>query len=100
TAAIRKEHTTEHIPIVMLTHRSRPQDKLEALRVGVQDFVSKPFDFRSLVQTIDTQLRWRRLLSWQPAGAIFDSEPPSAREPRGAMLDSLIKLVRTGEPEA
>lgn len=101
TEALKKEHVTAHIPIVMLTHRSRPQDKVEALRAGVQDFVSKPFDFRSLVQTIDTQLRWRRLLSAHAGVAsIFGAEPPSAREPRGAMLDQLVRLVRSGEPEA
>jgi len=100
TETLRKEHTTGHIPIVMLTHRSRPQDKVEALHAGVQDFVSKPFDFRSLVQTIDTQLRWRRLLSHGGAASIFAAQPPSAREPRGAMLDQLMKLVRSGEPEA
>jgi CheY-like chemotaxis protein len=101
TQTLRKAHTTEHIPVVMLTHRSRPQDKVEALHAGVQDFVSKPFDFRSLVQTIDTQLRWRRLLSSQTGTAsFFGGQPPSAREPRGAMLDQLMRLVRSGEPEA
>lgn len=101
TEALTKNHLTAHIPIVMLTHRSRPQDKVEALHAGVQDFVSKPFDFRSLVQTMDTQLRWRRLLSAQVgAVSVFGAEPPSAREPRGAMLDQLTRLVRSGETEA
>jgi CheY-like chemotaxis protein len=100
TEALRKDHTTEHIPVVMLTHRSRPQDKVEALHAGVQDFVSKPFDFRGLVQTIDTQLRWRRLLSQTGSASVFGAQFPSAREPRGAMLDQLMRLVRSGEPEA
>jgi len=100
TVALKNERATSEIPIVMLTHRSRAQDKLEALRAGVQDFVPKPFDFRSLVQTIDTQLRWRRLLSASGGPAIYGAEPPSAREPRGAMLDQLVRLVRSGEPEA
>jgi DNA-binding response OmpR family regulator len=100
TETLRKEHTTGHIPVVMLTHRSRPQDKVDALHAGVQDFVSKPFDFRSLVQMIDTQLRWRRLLSSHGTASIFGAQPPSAREPRGAMLDQLMRLIRSGEPEA
>ena len=101
TIALRNQPSTAQIPVVMLTHRSRAQDKLEALRAGVQDFVPKPFDFRSLVQTIDTQLRWRRLLSSHSGvAAVYGSELPSAREPRGAMLDQLIRLVRSGEPEA
>ncbi|MGH7661364.1 MAG: response regulator [Vulcanimicrobiaceae bacterium] len=100
TVGLRHARATAQIPVVMLTHRSRAQDKLEALHAGVQDFVPKPFDFRTLVQIIDTQLRWRRLLSHGGESAIFAAEPPTAREPRGAMLDQLVRLVRTGEPEA
>jgi two-component system cell cycle response regulator DivK len=99
TAQLKANPLTSAIPVVMVTHRSRAQDKVEALQAGVQDFVAKPFDFRGLVSKIDTQLRWRNLLSAHHSVA-HPFAMPAAREPRAAMLDQLTRLVRTGEPEA
>ena len=98
TKALKQNPATRDIPVVMLTHRSRAQDKVAALNTGVTDFVAKPFDFRELVARIDTQLRWRHLLSGSAVPSMLRGD--SAREPRGAMLDQLIRLVRSGEPEA
>ncbi len=41
------------IPIIMLTARSGIEDKIEALRIGVDDYIAKPFDMRELVTRIE-----------------------------------------------
>ncbi len=46
-----------HIPVVMLTARSNAKDKLKALRIGVDDYILKPFDEEELITRIDNLIR-------------------------------------------
>ncbi|NCI46683.1 ATP-binding response regulator [Sediminibacterium soli] len=45
-----------HIPIIFLTAKSTPTDRLKGLRLGAIDFISKPFSFEELSQKIETIL--------------------------------------------
>ena len=45
-----------HIPIIFLTAKSTPTDRLKGLRLGAIDFISKPFSFEELSQKIETVL--------------------------------------------
>ncbi|OJW81818.1 MAG: hypothetical protein BGO69_15055 [Bacteroidetes bacterium 46-16] len=45
-----------HIPIIFLSARSTPTDKLKGLRLGAIDFIQKPFSFEVLYQKIETVL--------------------------------------------
>ena len=46
-----------HIPVVMLTARSNAQDKLKALRIGVDDYILKPFNEDELTARIDNLIK-------------------------------------------
>ena len=50
--------TTEfkNIPVIMLTARADIQDKLKALRIGVDDYLLKPFDEEELLTRIENLL--------------------------------------------
>jgi DNA-binding response OmpR family regulator len=54
---------TRAIPVVMLTTQSDIEERVVALKTGVQDFMTKPFDTRELIARIDQQIRWRKLLA-------------------------------------
>ena len=41
---LKKDDTLRNIPIIMLTARADIQDKLKALRIGVDDYILKPFE--------------------------------------------------------
>jgi len=45
------------IPICMLTARSEPEDRIEGLEAGVDDYVPKPFEPRELVLRLKNILR-------------------------------------------
>ncbi len=53
-AKIRKSSAT---PIIMITARSEPRDQLQGLKLGADDYVTKPFDITLLMARIATQLR-------------------------------------------
>jgi DNA-binding response OmpR family regulator len=48
------------VPIIMVTARTTEEDKLEGLRCGADDYVTKPFSPRELVARVATVLRRAR----------------------------------------
>lgn len=57
--AIKNDSRVSHIPVVLLTARSKEEQKLEGLECGADDYITKPFSFDIL------QLRIRRLIQQQ-----------------------------------
>ena len=51
---LRTEYT---IPVIMLTARSNPYDRVLGLEMGADDYMSKPFEPRELVARIQSVLR-------------------------------------------
>lgn len=54
---IRREPTTSHIPIIMLTARSSEVDKIVGLESGADDYVAKPFALGELLARIRAVMR-------------------------------------------
>lgn len=53
-----------YIPVLMLTARSRPEDILEGLEAGADDYLPKPFDLNILLVRLKSLLR---RAAWQDA---------------------------------
>ena len=49
---IKKDDNLRHIPTIMLTARQNMDVKLEALRIGVDDYLTKPFNDQELVTRV------------------------------------------------
>ena len=64
-----------YTPILMLTARSRPEDILEGLEAGADDYLPKPFDLNILLVRIKSLLR---RTAWQAAQS---ATPPPAPAP-------------------
>jgi DNA-binding response OmpR family regulator len=45
---LKKHFTTAHIPVVLLTARAAPEDKIEGLLTGADDYIVKPFNHQEL----------------------------------------------------
>jgi DNA-binding response OmpR family regulator len=63
-----------YTPVLMLTARSRPEDILEGLEAGADDYLPKPFDLNILLVRIKSLLRrtaWQRTQASEP----IESEP-------------------------
>src|SRR5262245_14544255 len=58
--ALRKTYSMVDLPVIMATARDRTEDVVHALRLGANDYVSKPLDFAVLAARVDTQLNLRR----------------------------------------
>ena len=49
---LRMDPRTQRIPVVILSARSHPRDRIRALQEGAQDYLSKPFSIQDLLDTI------------------------------------------------
>lgn len=56
-AQLKNSDVYRHIPVIMLTARSEMQDKLKALRIGVDDYLLKPFIEDELLTRIRNLLK-------------------------------------------
>jgi YesN/AraC family two-component response regulator len=54
---LKSSDATRHIPVIMLTARADTRDKLKALRIGVDDYLLKPFDEEELLARIENLLK-------------------------------------------
>ncbi|HEY5742472.1 MAG TPA: response regulator [Terrimicrobiaceae bacterium] len=59
--ALKRDPDTEALPIVMLTARGEPTERVQGLEMGADDYVTKPFSPRELVLRIQALLRRGRL---------------------------------------
>lgn len=60
----RKLKTTaqsQDIPVIMLTSKAEPADKIKGLELGAVDYVTKPFDAGELIARVNTHLRMKEL---------------------------------------
>jgi len=54
---IRRQEKTAALPIIMLTAKSDPVDKILGLEIGADDYITKPFHVRELIARVRAVLR-------------------------------------------
>jgi signal transduction histidine kinase/ligand-binding sensor domain-containing protein/DNA-binding response OmpR family regulator len=59
---IKTETLTAHIPVILLTAMGSEEKQLEGLKVGVNDYITKPFTFEILASRIRNLLMQQKLL--------------------------------------
>jgi DNA-binding response OmpR family regulator len=59
---IKTETLTAHIPVILLTAMGSEEKQLEGLKVGVNDYITKPFTFEILASRIRNLLAQQKLL--------------------------------------
>lgn len=59
---VRHDFTMSHLPIIMLTARHSPDDRVKAMEYGADGYITKPFSIELLQARIDNLLTQRRAL--------------------------------------
>ena len=54
---LKKNEKYKNIPIIMLTAKGEEEDKVKALNIGADDYITKPFSFPELLARIKALLR-------------------------------------------
>lgn len=92
---LKSDEATRHLPVIMLTARADVRDKLKALRIGVDDYLLKPFDEEELLVRIDNLLKNQTIRRRE---ATVEAEPgangPVLPEPDREWLESFEAYVQ------
>ena len=54
---LRRDKTTAHVPIIMLTAREAEDDRIRGLDTGADDYITKPFSPRELMARVSAVMR-------------------------------------------
>jgi len=90
---LRKDRKASLIPIIMLTAKASTDDKIKALKMGIEDYVTKPYDANELIARVEAVLRRAK------KGPIRSAVPLSADEQKRIKLlekmidEKITKLV-------
>jgi sigma-B regulation protein RsbU (phosphoserine phosphatase) len=57
---LREHHAPEDLPVIMATAKSETEDIVSALKIGANDYVTKPFDFPVVLARVQTQLALKK----------------------------------------
>ena len=93
---LKNDYRTSHIPIIMLTAKATPEDKLRGLQSGADDYISKPFNMPELITRISNLLSMRDKLKlkydkFNILGA--GNEIPETTDDR--FMERVIKIINS-----
>jgi diguanylate cyclase (GGDEF)-like protein len=57
---IRTQHSASMLPVIMVTAKSQPEDIVESLKLGANDYVTKPVEFSIALARVASQVARRR----------------------------------------
>jgi len=88
---IRRQETTASLPIIMLTAKSDPVDKILGLEIGADDYITKPFHVRELIARVRAVLRRSERRN--------DTDPVESFDYRGLHIDfKSYQVTVDGQP--
>ena len=89
---LRASPRTRHLPLLMLTARGEPLDRIVGLELGADDYVAKPFELRELLARVRSVLRRTRTTRSESA-----PEKSSSFEFGNFRLDAESQSLFTGD---
>jgi len=63
---LKSDPSTANIPIIVLTADSSQKDKVKALKMGIDDYVTKPYDIDEVIARIEAILRRSKATEFPP----------------------------------
>lgn len=80
TDKLKNTESTSHIPLILLTAKSAIESRLDALRFGADDYITKPFSAEYLIARIDNLIAQRKRLQETYRNAIINLHAEQATE--------------------
>ena len=93
---VKSNINTNHIPVIMLTAKSRDEDRLEGLEMGADTYIVKPFNLDILRRTIINLLHQRELLRNKFNGSESQEnnlEKINVESPDNKLLNRIMSVI-------
>lgn len=93
---IRQQFQTAHIPVIMLTAKAEEEDLLKSTRLGVDDYIMKPFNPEVLKAKVENLIRMREQLKRIYTKTLMlkhTEEKPDGEEQTDPFMQQVIDIV-------
>ncbi len=80
TDRLKNDPSTSHIPVILLTAKSAIESRLEALKYGADDYITKPFSPEYLMARIENVLNQRKKLQETYRAQLLALQPQQVKE--------------------
>lgn len=93
-----------HIPIILLTAKTRDEDNIEGLETGADAYLTKPFNMKILRHTVENLIHSREYLRNVTPAALQgaeDEEKPNLQAPDDRLVERAIRIIKShlSEPD-
>jgi DNA-binding response OmpR family regulator/two-component sensor histidine kinase len=95
TAKIKQDERTSHIPVILLTAKADGQSKIEGLKIGADDYLSKPFSMEELQVRVRNLLDQRKRLAAKLREEFTNQNHHESEPEEPSLDDKFILKVRT-----
>ncbi|HEY5748622.1 MAG TPA: ATP-binding protein, partial [Chryseolinea sp.] len=92
TKKMKDDERTSHIPVILLTAKNEPQSRIDGLKTGADDYLTKPFSPDELLVRIDNLISQRKKLALKFRERLLVSPAPT-RE--ASLDDKFLDKART-----
>lgn len=89
---IRRNPTIKHIPILMLTGRNDANYRVQAFSIGVDDYLTKPFDNNKLAAKVSSLLRRTAMVKKEHLGEVIEGHLVAVHSLRGGLGCSSLAI--------
>lgn len=90
-----------HTPVLMLTAKGDPMERVVGLELGADDYMAKPFEPRELLARIKAMLRRQALPRYDAASSASEAASETAQMVFGSLvIDRDAREVRVGDQPA
>lgn len=95
TNRVKNDQNTSHIPVILLTAKSAIESRLEALKYGADDYITKPFSPEYLLARLENIINQRKRLQETYRQTLLSLEPTQITEPspNDAFLAHLLNFM-------
>ena len=90
TQTIKADPNYQHLPIILLTAKTQEEDRIEALQIGADSFVTKPFKLSDLELRINNIVENRKRVRAEFLLRVGEPAAPAAEPPTEPTADDLF----------
>jgi DNA-binding response OmpR family regulator len=93
---IKQNININHIPVILLTAKTREEDNIEGLSIGADSYITKPFNVAILKKTIANLIKNRETLKNSFSGMQYQEEKMSkiqVTSPDERLLERVMKVI-------